>query len=189
MASLLQTFAEQGYAATTIADVARQAKISLTTFYAFFAGKQEALLAVLDHIRETAGNAARAGRARRPESWRSTVRDGLEALLGALDAEPALARVALAEPGIEPRARDHGCSTLALDTVLCPEHPEAPPITPTANAAIGGAILTLIARPAPGHGARSFSASTPVATYVALAPFIGPANACSTANEPRATPP
>src|SRR4051795_7148500 len=48
----LRLFAEKGYAATSIADVLREAGANSGSLYHFFPGKQDLLLAVLDAYRD-----------------------------------------------------------------------------------------------------------------------------------------
>src|SRR6476659_4675681 len=43
-----EVFAERGFAAASIDDVVSRARVSRTSFYRFFAGKEECMLAVLD---------------------------------------------------------------------------------------------------------------------------------------------
>src|SRR3954447_24426814 len=51
----LRLFAEKGYAATSIADVLREAGANSGSLYHFFPGKQELLLAVLEAYRDGIG--------------------------------------------------------------------------------------------------------------------------------------
>lgn len=48
-------FAEQGYAATTIAAIAREAGVAVQTFYATYGSKRAVLLALLDELEANAG--------------------------------------------------------------------------------------------------------------------------------------
>jgi AcrR family transcriptional regulator len=184
LAALAGALVEDGYAGTTITGVARRAGVSLTTFYAFFENKHEALLAVLDYVRE-ASAAAVADGWDDSESWPEGVRAALDSLFHTFDDRPVLARVGALEPGLDdPRVRDHGIETLALEAVLAPGRHDAPVVQRTSAEAIGGGILALIDRQARNRQRHPLRALTPVATYVALAPFVGSGEACLVANGP-----
>jgi AcrR family transcriptional regulator len=90
------TFAEQGYPATTVDDLVAAAKIGVGSFYAFFSGKEQCLLAACERIIEEARGAVSAtvGEA---ASWPDQVCLGLRGLLDWIQAEPAAARVGLVE--------------------------------------------------------------------------------------------
>ncbi|WP_320670560.1 TetR/AcrR family transcriptional regulator [Patulibacter defluvii] len=85
---------EGSYAGTTVADVVRAAGVSRTTFYAEFAGKEEAFLESYRHgvdvIDARIDRAVRASR-----DWRDQLRAGIEAYLRALAEHPVFARAYL----------------------------------------------------------------------------------------------
>jgi AcrR family transcriptional regulator len=89
---MVAAVAERGYAATTITDVVRHARVSRRTFYEHFGDKEGCFLAaydavsdaVLAQIRDAAGDAG---------EWEQRVLAGVRAYLDALAAEPAVARV------------------------------------------------------------------------------------------------
>ena len=89
---MVAAVAERGYAATTITDVVRHARVSRRTFYEHFADKETCFLAAYDAVSDSvlAGMAEAAGRAgAREDEILASVRAYLEALA----AEPAVARV------------------------------------------------------------------------------------------------
>lgn len=94
----IRVVAEKGYAATTVADLTREAGISRTTFYSMFKDKEGCFLAAYDGIidalvrRVTVAYEAEQG-------WPNRTRAGLAALLDALAEEPTIARMALVEIG------------------------------------------------------------------------------------------
>ena len=51
--------AEKGYAATTIADIVRHARVSKRTFYEHFADKEDCLLAGYQHVSDRMMNVLR----------------------------------------------------------------------------------------------------------------------------------
>jgi AcrR family transcriptional regulator len=105
--ALASAAAEKGYAATTIADIVRHARVSKRTFYEHFADKEACLLAGYEHIsgrlmdvlRETAvaslGDKPAAVPSDRP--WQEQVRHVTAAYLGALEELPAVNRSLLIE--------------------------------------------------------------------------------------------
>jgi AcrR family transcriptional regulator len=93
-------FAERGYAEAAIEEIVSRARVSRTTFYVFFANKEECLLAafelglerigaaVVSAVAETAGQSI-------PPAAR--VRAEVRAVASALAADPAMARIVLIE--------------------------------------------------------------------------------------------
>jgi AcrR family transcriptional regulator len=95
---------EKGYAATTIADVVRHARVSKRTFYEHFADKEACYLAlygaVNDHLLAVIAQAVDGS-----GSWRERVEAAARAYLCELAAQPALTRTFLVEiPAAGPRA-------------------------------------------------------------------------------------
>ncbi len=88
--------AERGAARTTIEAIVKAAGVSTVTFYEHFRDKDECFLAALERavegLRAEVGAALPAGAPRAEQ-----VRAGLAALLAALDAEPARARLCFVE--------------------------------------------------------------------------------------------
>jgi len=90
----MRVVAEKGYAAATVADLTREARVSRTTFYEQFADKEACFLAAYDSATEIA--IKRITKAYEgQERWPEQVGAGLAALLETLAAEPALARLGL----------------------------------------------------------------------------------------------
>jgi AcrR family transcriptional regulator len=89
---MVAAVAERGYAATTITDVVRHARVSRRTFYEHFADKEACFLAAYDAVSDSvlAGIAAAAGQA---AGWEDEILASVRAYLQALAAEPAVARV------------------------------------------------------------------------------------------------
>jgi AcrR family transcriptional regulator len=94
--AMVQVVAEKGYAAATVADAVRLAKVSRGTFYELFDSKQACLDAAYrlgtevleERVREAVRGAA---------DWREELRLGLRAYLQTLSAEPRFARIHLLE--------------------------------------------------------------------------------------------
>jgi AcrR family transcriptional regulator len=89
---MVDAVAERGYAATTITDVVRHARVSRRTFYEHFADKESCFLAAYDAVSDgvLAGIAGAEAGAR---DWQGRILAGVRAYLDALAAEPAIARV------------------------------------------------------------------------------------------------
>jgi AcrR family transcriptional regulator len=90
---MVAAVAERGYAATTITDVVRHARVSRRTFYEHFADKEACFLAAYDAVSDgvLAGIAEAAGQA--GGAWEDRILASVRAYLAALAAEPAVARV------------------------------------------------------------------------------------------------
>ena len=92
----MQVVAEKGYAAATVADAVRVAKVSRGTFYELFDSKQaclaEAYRLGVEVLDERIGEAVVEA-----ETWDDEIRLGLRAYLRALHDEPRFARVHLLE--------------------------------------------------------------------------------------------
>jgi AcrR family transcriptional regulator len=87
---------EKGYAATTIADVVRHARVSKRTFYEHFADKEACFLALYVFASESAlGVIAEAARSDLP--WRERIETSTRAYLDALAERPAVTRTLLVE--------------------------------------------------------------------------------------------
>jgi AcrR family transcriptional regulator len=95
-------FAESGYAGASIDGIVSRARVSRTSFYRFFANKEECMLAVFgEAIEGLAAAFAEAAEAEEPEQ---RIRLGVRGIVGALAADPAMARVVLVEAvGASPR--------------------------------------------------------------------------------------
>jgi AcrR family transcriptional regulator len=88
-------FAEEGYAAGSIDAIVARARVSRTSFYRFFAGKEECMLALLGEAMERLeASFASAATAEDPEE---RIRLGVRGIVAGLGSEPATARVVLVE--------------------------------------------------------------------------------------------
>jgi AcrR family transcriptional regulator len=89
---MVAAVAERGYAATTITDVVRHARVSRRTFYEHFADKESCFLAAYDAVSD-ALLAAIADAAGETAGWEQRILAAVRAYLRALAVEPAVARV------------------------------------------------------------------------------------------------
>jgi len=100
LVALATCMAEKGYRATTVADIARVARVSKTGLYAHFHDKEDCLLElvsratdkVLDELRRTQSEAAEAGL-----PWRDRLHATVATLLSALASGPEVAWAVLVE--------------------------------------------------------------------------------------------
>jgi AcrR family transcriptional regulator len=96
--AISRVVAEKGYAAATVADVVRAAKVSRGTFYALFESKEQCFLEAYAHGTEVLMARVRAAaRAARSDDWRTALRGGMQAYIDTLAAEPQFARTYLLE--------------------------------------------------------------------------------------------
>jgi AcrR family transcriptional regulator len=181
--------AEKGYGAMSTDDIAARASISLSTFYAHFADKRDAVLAALEmggaQVTALAVPAAR----RAGGGWMEGVRALYEAICAYFVAEPEMAELALVGVyGAGPRAlsrRDRIIDSLAA--MLGPgfeENPEAPAVSPEAIAAT---VYALMREQVRREGPEGLGAVVPLATYVSLVGFVGPDRALAVANGERSS--
>jgi AcrR family transcriptional regulator len=175
--------AENGYAQTSTDAIAARASISLSTFYAHFSDKQDAVLAALE-MSGAQIMALAVPAARRAADWTEGVRTLYEAICAYFAAEPAMAELALVGVyGAGPRAcrrRDRVLDSLAA--MLAPgfnENPAAPAISAEA---IGATVYALLREQLRREGPESLATVVPLATYITLVGFIGPERALAVAN-------
>lgn len=175
---------EHGYGNTTIATIAATASISQHSFYEYFEGKADALAAALDSSGAQM-MAASLPAARRAESWPSAVRIALGASCDFLATEPAFARLRTVEvyaAGPEAiAARDRSGADL-LGTLLGPAYEDAPEVPEIVAEAILGAAYGVLYEQVRSEGPASLPQIAPLLTFLALAPFLGAAEACEVAN-------
>lgn len=175
--------AERGYLSMSTDDIAAEAGMSLSTFYAHFSDKEDAVLAALEmsgaQIMALAGPAAR-----RAGDWRRGVRTLHEAICAYLAAEPEMARLATTGiHGAGPRAlarRDRVIDSLAA--MLAPGFEQNPAASKMAAEAAAATSYALIAEQVRKGGPRSVATVVPAATYITLVGFIGPEEAVAVAN-------
>ena len=174
---------DKGYAATTLADVAKRAATSIRTFYAHYETKEEAFVDAVD-LAQVQSEAAMRTASRRAPDWPHAVRAGLTALCNYYAAEPPLAESVVVEVHAagEQALRRHEESLAAIGRLLEPGFELTPAAAPIAGAAIPAAIDALLYDAVRAGGGPRVRAIAPTATYLALSPFVGPAVACEVAN-------
>jgi AcrR family transcriptional regulator len=156
---MARAVARRGYAATTVADVLKEARISRRTFYETFADKEDCFLAAYDDVVARCDAhvaAAYAGE----DPWEARLARAVEALLAFLAAEPAFARLGVVEVlAIGPRGLARRDATVTrfrrlVDTTRAHLPASAPPSDLVAEAIAGGIYELVYARVARGEAAR-----------------------------------
>jgi len=166
--ALAGCMAEKGYPATTIADIARVARVSKTVVYAHFRDKEDCLLELYsratDHVLQTVSRAQQEARAA-GLPWRDRMRAVIGAYLGALAANPAMAWAAVVEVQAAGRSAldlrraviDRYVDLLATAAAeLADRHPEEvrPVDRELLLAAVGGINELILARVERGEAER-----------------------------------
>jgi AcrR family transcriptional regulator len=181
MTALVDTVAERGYNATTVADITKAASVSRRTFYEHFADKQACFLAVYEMVTEHIGDSMRAAAAAF-EEWPQQVRAALATMLRFLAGEPELARICMIEPiaaGGEIAAR-HRSSMAALVEILKegrPEHGGERPLPEATEETLVGGIVSLIVREIGAGRGAELESLLPDLVELTLAPYLGPERA------------
>lgn len=176
--------AAHGFPALTIGEIAESAGVSLSTFYEHFDGKTEALDAALYSGRtRLIGVAMPAYRRARswPEAVRAVTRSSYEFLAG----EPEFA--CLVTAGVLGAGRETiERHERALESAQSPfrEGREllGVGLQPEAIEALTLSCFALTGEWIRDHGAENLRDAAPLATYLALFPFLGAAEACRVAN-------
>lgn len=185
--ALVDTVAERGYNATTVANITKAAAVSRRTFYEHFADKEACYLAayemVADHIRDSMQVAAQSF-----GDWPQQVRAALATMLRFLAGEPELARVVMIEPvaaGGEIAAR-HRQSMQGFVEILKagrPEHAGERPLPEATEATLVGGIVSLIVREINAGRTDKLEALLPDLVELTLAPYLGGEQAATLAQK------
>jgi AcrR family transcriptional regulator len=175
--ALVDTVAERGYNATTVADITKAASVSRRTFYEHFADKEACFLAaydmVADHIRSSMQAAAGAF-----EEWPQKVRAALATMLRFLAGEPELARLCMIEPiaaGGEVAAR-HRVSIQGFVEILRAGRPERSgdrPLPEATEETLVGGIVSLIVMEINAGRTEKLEKLLPDLVELTLAPYLG----------------
>jgi AcrR family transcriptional regulator len=182
--ALAAIVAEQGYQASTVAEVVKRAGTSQRVFYGHFESKEDAFLSALD-----SGSAQMLGSVlpafRRAKSWEQSVRAAYEAMFAFGVEEPEYTRLGAVDMyTVGKRALQTRDKVMeGLEALLVPGYEVAPEVPRIAAEAIGGAIYALIHEQVKRKGPESVPELAPLATYLTLAPFLGAEAAYERATE------
>jgi AcrR family transcriptional regulator len=182
--ALAVTVAAKGYPGTTVADVVAEAAISQTTFYEYFDGKADALIAAL----ESSGGqllGAVLPAVRRTGDWRMAMRIGFEEICGFLAAEPAFASMRSVDvyaAGPEAIAVRERTGVQIITELGGPAFEERGlTLSPLANEASSGAIYAILFEGVRAGRTAELPRLAPYLTYFALVPFLGAEEAAEVA--------
>ncbi len=183
----IRVAAAKGYAATTVGDLTKEAGISRTTFYELFEDKEACFLAAYDNAVDVLVRQVVAAY-ESEQRWPERARAGLTALLQALAAEPALARLALVDIGAAgPAAQRRYRVAVQRLTPLFEEGRDFAPggrglPANTSRMAIGG-VTGLISDELVAGRAEQLPGLLSDALFATLVPYIGPRAAAREVDE------
>jgi AcrR family transcriptional regulator len=178
---MAEAITEKGYAATTIADVVRHARVSKRTFYEHFPDKESAFLATYS----TASDdmlAVIAGALVGDAPWRERLAAGVRAYFAELAAHPALTRTFLVEiQAAGPRAlalrrdvlRRFADGLRAIVEDVRREDPDVEPLSPAVAMAAVGGINELLLQAVEDEGASALPKLADTAVEFLAAVFEG----------------
>jgi AcrR family transcriptional regulator len=181
MAGMLDAIGEQGYVATSVADVLSRAGVSRRTFYEHFGDKEDCFLQAYDHVARIAADAIRQ-ELRRHADWRAAVRGGLALLLATVAAYPRFARACIVEVlAVGPEGMRHRDAAMEPFQRFFQASREelgglAPLPSTVAETLVGGILETITTRVMRGE-ADQVPGLLDDLVYWALVPFVGPAEA------------
>jgi AcrR family transcriptional regulator len=175
--AMVDTVAEKGYNATTVADITKAASVSRRTFYEHFADKEACFLAAYEMVAEHIRTSIRAA-AQSFTEWPQQVRAALATMLRFLAAEPELARLCMVEPvaaGGEIAAR-YRATMQDFVTILKagrPEHGGDRTLPEATEETLVGGIASLIVREISAGRTEQLESLLPDLVELILAPYLG----------------
>lgn len=188
IAGLASAVAAKGYAAVTLTDITREAKVSRRVFYANFESKEQCFLAafevVVDHLRELIAEAVAP-----VADWPQQAIAASRAVLAFLASEPDLARLCLVEsrtagPAVTARFND------AVGEMVVPlrlgrgERPEGErPLPDSTEDTVIGSLVSLAYRKVAAGEAEQLEELLGDCAEFVLAPYLGSAAAARIARE------
>jgi len=187
IAGLATAVAEKGYAAVTLSDVVRHAKVSRRVFYANFESKERCFLAAFDvvvgHLRELVAEAVEG-----VDGWPQQAIDATRATLAFLAAEPDLARLIL----VESRAAGQLVTARFNEAVgeIAPllargraERPAGKRLPASTEDSTIGSLVSLTQREVAAGEAAQLEELLPDCAELVLLPYLGPVEAPRLARE------
>jgi AcrR family transcriptional regulator len=181
IAGLAAAVAEKGYAAVTLADVVRHAKVSRRVFYANFESKEQCFLAafevVVAHLHELVAEAVGG-----VEGWPQQAIAATRATLSFLSSEPDLARLCLVEsrgagPAVTARFNEAVGEMAPLLRQGRAERPEGERLPASTEDSTIGSLVSLAHRKVAAGEAQQLEDLVPDCAELALLPYLGSAEA------------
>jgi AcrR family transcriptional regulator len=184
--AVIELMAGKGYQALTITDIAQAAATSLTTFYAHFEGKDEAVVAAL---RRSANRTLEviAPAYQQADDWPNAIAASLYAFFAYLQLEHPFAQFGGVDihsgSPLVVEVRDQLLT--AAQAFLAEGHRQHHEVNPIAGEAIGASVDALLFDQIRLKGAERVYELAPMAAYITLVPFVGVDEACAIANASR----
>jgi AcrR family transcriptional regulator len=167
--------ARDGFAEAGIAEIAGEARLSLSTFYEVFDGKEAAFEAAL-YRRRLQMYAAVVPPYRAARNWPEAIRAIVLASLAFFEGEPDFARlVAIDVYGAGSAANEHRDATIDASERFIEDAPGYADLgSKVAAEAIQSGIYALLSNRVQASGSDDLRSLAPLATYFILVPFLGP---------------
>jgi AcrR family transcriptional regulator len=184
LAAVTELAGDAGYQELTITEIVRRASISLSTFYNHFGSKQDVFLAAIDDGERQLIEATLPVYRAAPD-WPRAARDTIHAFFAFNAAHPAMAQLGGARIFSSGAAGfdRHERATSRFAAMLADGHRGHPSVSPIVGEAISGAVAALLYQQIRSRGPERLYEVAGIATYLALAPFVGAIEACALANE------
>jgi AcrR family transcriptional regulator len=176
--------ASRGYAGATIAGIVKVAGTSFSTFYEHFDSKEDVFEAALYSSRSQM-LAVVLPAYKRARSWPLGIRAVTEAIFAYMESNPEFARLvaidvyAAGRQALERRDQAIEAAQRFLDDGAENFGPELKPI---AREAIVSILYAMLSEHVRERGVKNLRAMNPLATYMALSPFVGAEQAYEVAN-------
>lgn len=177
IAGLAEAVAEKGYAAVTLTDVVKHAKVSRRVFYANFESKEQCFLAafevVVDHLRELVGEAVEG-----IDGWPLQALAATRAALAFLATEPDLARLCLVEsrgagPAVTARFNQAVGEMAPLLARGRAERPEGGRLPASTEDSTIGSLVSLVHRRVAAGETGQLEDLLPDCAELVLLPYLG----------------
>ncbi|HKB50894.1 MAG TPA: TetR/AcrR family transcriptional regulator [Solirubrobacterales bacterium] len=188
IAGLAEAVAEKGYAAVTLSDIVKKAKVSRRVFYANFESKEQCFLAafevVVAHLRELVTEAIEG-----IPGWPRQAIVATRATLGFLASEPDLARLCLVEsrgagPAVAARFNEAVAEMAPLLKQGRGERDEGErPLPDSTEDSTIGSLVSLVYRKVASGEAEQLGNLLPHCAELVLLPYLGAAEAARLARQ------
>jgi AcrR family transcriptional regulator len=187
IAGLAEAVAEKGYAAVTLTDIVKGAKVSRRVFYANFESKEQCFLAafeiVVAHLRELIAEAVEG-----VDEWPRQALAATRAVLSFLASEPDLARLCLVEsrvagPAVTARLNEAVGEMGPLLRQGRAARPEGKRLPDSTEDSTIGSLVSLAQRKVAAGEAEQLEELLPDCAELALLPYLGPAEASRLARQ------
>ena len=179
IAGLAAAVADKGYAAVTLADITREARVSRRVFYEHFEGKEQCFLAAFEIVAAHIAELVDAAIERLPE-WPDRATAATRAVLRFLASEPDLARLFLVEsrgagPAVASRFNE---AVAGLKPLLRQGRRERDrPLPDSTEDTVLGSLVSLAHRKVMTGEAARLENLLPECVEFVLAPYLGPEEA------------